>query len=135
MAIITTLTQLKEFAATLALGLEPGAIIGLSGELGAGKTTLVNMVGQVMGVSVPMTSPTYVIAKEYKTPKGLLVHIDAYRLDSLADGESSGIMEYILNPNTIVFIEWPEKILSLLPIKTRRYQILVDANSRRIEEL
>ncbi len=80
-----------------------------------------------------MGSPTYVIAKEYETKKGLLVHIDAYRIDTLADAVSCGLEDYLNNPKAIVLIEWPEKVVALLPKHTLLYQISLTDNERRIE--
>ncbi|MFH0928256.1 MAG: tRNA (adenosine(37)-N6)-threonylcarbamoyltransferase complex ATPase subunit type 1 TsaE [bacterium] len=63
--LIKNLTELKQFAQSLVAELKPGEVYGVSGELGAGKTTLVQMIGALLGVEGPMTSPTFVLRKEY----------------------------------------------------------------------
>lgn len=103
----------KEFVAELPQVPGPSAhIVGLKGELGAGKTTFVQLVARELGVADTVGSPTFVIAKTYPidhAPFSRLVHIDAYRL---ASGEESGIgwTAYASDPANLVFVEWPENL-------------------------
>ena len=87
-------------------------IIQLSGDVGAGKTTLAQSLGRNLGVSESITSPTFVIQKEYEINKHMefekLIHIDAYRLNSKEDLEYLGWEDNIKNPKNIIIIEWPE---------------------------
>jgi tRNA threonylcarbamoyladenosine biosynthesis protein TsaE len=96
---------------------EKGAtLVTLSGELGAGKTAFVQMLAQLLGVSEHVTSPTFIIEKEY-VPTRLferLVHIDAYRLKNERELDTIGWRELIVRPKTLVVLEWPERIPTLL---------------------
>jgi len=93
----------------VAAELSGGDIVHLVGELGAGKTTLVRGAARALGVTVPVTSPTFAIAHRYPAAGGLAVsHIDAYRLGSLA-GEDPELLADYLGPDRIVFVEWPPR--------------------------
>jgi len=93
-------------------------IIAFSGQLGAGKTTLIKAICEQLGVSEPVTSPTYAIAQEYRAAGGLVVfHLDLYRLKSVEEVMDAGIEEY-LNGSEICLVEWPEIALPLLPPHT-----------------
>jgi len=77
------------------------------GELGAGKTTLVRGACRALGVTGPVTSPTFAIAHRYRARGGLLVaHLDLYRLRSLADEDPDLLADY-LGEDRIAFVEWP----------------------------
>lgn len=93
---------------------EAGAtVLALSGELGAGKTTLTQAIATVLGVTESVVSPTFVIAKWYTPTKGdftTLVHIDAYRINDESELGPLGFASLLLSPKTLIVIEWPEKI-------------------------
>jgi tRNA threonylcarbamoyladenosine biosynthesis protein TsaE len=87
-------------------------VVGLKGNLGAGKTTFVQEVAGVLGVEKQVTSPTFVIAQSYETKHPVfkrLVHMDAYRLsEEVVD--TIGFSEYMSDPHTLVLVEWPENL-------------------------
>lgn len=93
---------------------EKGAqLLLLSGDLGAGKTTFTQALGQLLKVKERITSPTFIIQKEYETGDKefeKLIHIDAYRLKGFADLELLGWKELINDPHTLIVIEWPERL-------------------------
>lgn len=93
-------------AATLAAELRAGDVMILTGELGAGKTTLTQAIARNMGITDPITSPTFVIARNHQNPTGgpALVHVDAYRLDS-QDALASLDLESTQD-QSITIIEW-----------------------------
>ena len=100
-------------AATVAVGaqlagrLEPGDVVHVLGELGAGKTTLVRGACRALGVSGPITSPTFSIAHRYSAVDGPAVaHLDLYRLAGL-DGEDPDLLADYVGDDRITFIEWP----------------------------
>ena len=99
----------KEFAQFL----EPGDVIGLYGDLAAGKTTFMKGVAKGLGYNENVTSPTFTLINEY--PGELtLIHLDCYREDNIKRWIELGLMEYLYDER-LVFIEWPELISELLP--------------------
>ncbi len=97
---------------------DSAALIALSGELGAGKTSFVQALGKELGITEPMQSPTYVLMKSYPIAYKhftKLVHIDAYRLESADQFAALKPEAFLADPNTIVCIEWPERVQGALP--------------------
>jgi tRNA threonylcarbamoyladenosine biosynthesis protein TsaE len=93
-------------------------IVTLSGELGAGKTTLTQAIAREFGIKETITSPTFVLMKSYdlKARKWKhMHHIDAYRLDTPEHINALKWNELIANPDNIIFLEWPEQIEGLVP--------------------
>lgn len=93
--------------AELARRLEPGDLVLVTGELGSGKTTFVRGAAGALGVTDPVTSPTFTIGQVYGGGQIEVAHIDLYRLHSLA-GEDPALLDDYLTPERIGFIEWPE---------------------------
>ena len=92
-----------------------GDLLCLSGELGAGKTTFVTGIGRGWGALESVTSPTFVLVNEYRRADGLcLRHMDSYRLTSARDALALGL-EDLLDAAGAMLIEWPERILEVLP--------------------
>lgn len=111
-------------------------IVGLSGDLGAGKTTLVKAIAEILGVKETITSPTFVIAKYYRTrdPKFTdLIHIDAYRIEDPKELEILGWETIKNEPNTLVVIEWPERVEGLLREGVKRFEISHRGEERSIK--
>lgn len=136
---ITTNTEKEtiQFAQKIAKELQGGEIIGLIGDLGAGKTVFSKGLAKGLGIKDMITSPTYVVMKVYDVPKHQnikkLCHIDAYRLISAHDIEAIGALEYMERNDTVTVIEWPDKIKKILPRKTRFIKILHSGDSRLLE--
>jgi len=87
--------------------------IALSGDLGAGKTTLVQAIAHELGVVDTVTSPTFVVMKQYKIARGrfrTLVHIDAYRIEDEAELDVLHARELFAEAENLVVVEWPEKV-------------------------
>jgi tRNA threonylcarbamoyladenosine biosynthesis protein TsaE len=92
-------------AADLAGRLQPGDAVLVSGELGSGKTTFVRGACRALGVTDPVTSPTFTIGQVYAgSPE--VAHLDLYRLESLA-GEDPALLDDYLTPDRVAFVEWP----------------------------
>lgn len=90
-------------------------VVRLRGDLGSGKTALVKEAAYFFGIEETLTSPTFVILKEYDikketSPFRKLIHIDAYRLKNKEELEYLGWKELIANPSNIIFLEWPEMV-------------------------
>lgn len=98
-------TETEAVGARLAQRLRPGDVVLIAGGLGAGKTTLVRGACRRLGVTVPVTSPTFTIGQRYPAPVPIS-HLDLFRLDGLAEEEPDLLADY-LGPDGIAFIEWP----------------------------
>jgi tRNA threonylcarbamoyladenosine biosynthesis protein TsaE len=113
----------REWLASLENKKDKALVVGLSGNLGSGKTAFVKAVALALGISESVTSPTFVIEKIYGisssgglTPRwNRLVHLDAYRLESAHELEILNFEELVEDPNNLIFIEWPENVKEILP--------------------
>jgi len=101
------------------------------GEMGAGKTTLIKQLCQVLGVTDTASSPTFSIVNEYNAASGVVFHFDFYRLKHETEALDLGYEDYFYSGN-YCFIEWPEKIPNLLPNKSVTVKISVNDNEERI---
>jgi tRNA threonylcarbamoyladenosine biosynthesis protein TsaE len=101
--------ETEELGARVAYELAPGDVVLVSGELGAGKTTMVRGACRALGVRGPVTSPTFTIGQVYEGARGPVSHLDLYRLEGLG-GEEPGLLEDYLTPQAISFVEWPESL-------------------------
>lgn len=100
-------------------------VVAFSGELGAGKTTLIQGICRELGVEADVTSPTFALVNEYFTPVGESVfHFDLYRIESPEELFDMGYEEYFFSGSRC-FIEWPEKALRLIPEEAVQVQINV----------
>jgi len=121
--IAKALEDTKQFAKDLILevskiALNRSTVLDLKGDLGAGKTTLVQMIGVELGVTETIQSPTFVLMKSYKTsnPKfKTLVHIDAYRIENIEEVKILRLEEVFNDSTNLVCIEWAEKIEEIIP--------------------
>ncbi len=111
-------------------------ILGLYGNLGAGKTTFTKAIAKFLGVEEIITSPTFVIEKVYELTNqkfSHLIHIDAYRLDSEQELLSLGWNEIIRDPKNLILIEWPERVLGIMPEHIKvEFEVGQSENSRKI---
>lgn len=105
----------------IARELEPGDVVLVSGELGAGKTTMIRGACRALGVTEPVTSPTFTIGHRY-SGRVPVSHLDLYRLDGL-EGEDPALLDDYLGADSIAFIEWPGVAEPELEQVTRRIEI------------
>jgi tRNA threonylcarbamoyladenosine biosynthesis protein TsaE len=86
-----------------------GAIIGLSGELGAGKTALVRGLARGLGITSHVHSPTFALLNEYHGGRLPLFHLDLYRLGSADEVRAAGLEDYLIDPPGVTVVEWIER--------------------------
>ena len=160
--ITSSAKQTFNFAKKFACRLKSGEVIGLVGELGAGKTIFVKGLATGLGIKKNITSPTFVIMKIYpvklprpwrdsnsagfnrvnKIPKIKtlnlkskilnLIHIDAYRLKSAKDILAIGAQEYLGQISAITVIEWADRVKKILPKNTKFVNIISKGNNKRL---
>jgi len=112
----------RAFGRKLAGEITPGTLLCLRGDLGAGKTTLVQGLLEGLGAERPYVSPTFVLMKQYEfaipsvTGIRRVYHADAYRV-SAKDFTEIGFAEWCADPDGLVILEWPERIAKILPEK------------------
>jgi len=107
---------------------QTAAIVTLTGDLGAGKTTFTQQLAKHLGITEPVVSPTFGIMKAYELldhPRfDHLVHIDAYRIEDMSEVGPLRLAELFVTPRTLICLEWPENIASTLP--TGRVAVTID---------
>lgn len=103
--ILRTLDDTEALAGRLVETIPDGSLLLLEGPLGAGKTTLVQALARAAGSDAAVTSPTYTLIHEVPTPRGLLTHIDAYRLPEATALYELGLEDY-LDRSWLVAVEW-----------------------------
>lgn len=128
------LAEFHKTARDFALGLTPlpdrATVVGLYGDLGAGKTTFVQAVAKALGVTETVNSPTFLIFKKYQLPSGLspssegeiergcfktLIHVDTYRLKSSEELRKLRFDDLLTDPKNLIMVEWADKVADLLP--------------------
>lgn len=98
--------ETEALGARLAEKLAPGDLVLVAGELGVGKTTLIRGACRALGVSEPVTSPTFTIGQRY-SGRIPVAHLDLYRLSGVSD-EDPALLEDYIRPDSIAFVEWPD---------------------------
>lgn len=112
-------------------------VLGLSGNLGGGKTTFLQGFARGLGIKEKVLSPTFVILKKFKLPAAsgfkYFYHIDCYRIKNHKDIVQLGFREIVFGPKNIVAVEWPERIKKVLPQKAVSINFkFIDKNKREI---
>lgn len=107
---IKSLSGWRRVAAYIAARLHHGDILVISGPLGAGKTTFVQALAKELGAKRMPKSPTFSMLRTYDIPRGRLFHVDAYRIEDERDLLPLDLDDELLEPGTILVIEWPEHI-------------------------
>ncbi|HTE30065.1 MAG TPA: tRNA (adenosine(37)-N6)-threonylcarbamoyltransferase complex ATPase subunit type 1 TsaE [Chryseolinea sp.] len=125
------LSELSSVAGEIAKRLDDFKVWLFYGPMGAGKTTLIKAIGNSLGVQDPMSSPTFAIVNEYETEsRDLIYHFDFYRIRNEVEAYDIGTDEYFYSGNAC-FIEWPEKIPSLIPSQHGKVTIQTEDNTHR----
>lgn len=106
-------------------------VFAFNGKMGAGKTTFIKAVCEVLGVKETINSPTFSIVNEYETENGQIIyHFDCYRIKNVQEAIDMGTEEYLYSEN-LCFIEWAENIAPLLPELTVNVDIVEIENNKR----
>ncbi len=129
--ILANLKETKALGRRLGAEARPGGIITLSGDLGAGKTTLTRFIAQGLGVQDNyITSPTFSIIHEYQG-RLPLYHMDLYRLQELSVDDELGLEDYLYGEGLCV-IEWPNRLGDMLPSRRLHIELtIISENSRQ----
>lgn len=126
-----TLSELEKVVKDLIKAAGDSRVWLFYGEMGAGKTTLIKAICRALGVHAPMTSPTFSIVNEYNADDGdVFYHFDFYRLKNEEEAYDIGVEEY-LDSGRFCFIEWPERISSLLPQSRFELHIEIESPTQR----
>ena len=117
--------ELARFGAEFARGLRPPppVVVAIGGELGAGKTTVVRAIARALGVTEPVTSPTFALVHRYAGAAATVDHVDAYRLRRAADAADLGLDDMLAERDSVVLIEWPERLGAALPPPQHRVRL------------
>ncbi|MDO8603873.1 MAG: tRNA (adenosine(37)-N6)-threonylcarbamoyltransferase complex ATPase subunit type 1 TsaE [bacterium] len=102
---------------------QTATVVGLSGDLGSGKTAFVKCVASILGISEVITSPTFILEKIYIIPRRTvegerftkLIHIDAYRLEGGKEMSALDWSALLEDEHNLIFIEWPEQVADAMP--------------------
>lgn len=130
--LVKNVAETKSLAGKIAAKLKGGETIGLIGELGAGKTVFVQGLAEGLGIKETVNSPTFVLMKVYSIIKSEagsrkpdsrlttshlrnLIHVDCYRLNDSQELKDIGLEEYLNRKDTVVVIEWADKVKEILP--------------------
>lgn len=127
-----TLGELEAWGEDFGERLAPSTVVLLSGDLGAGKTTLVQAICRGYGVRESVTSPTFALLHQYAAPKSPVNHFDLYRLESPAELEQIGWQDEVRG-GAVSLVEWPERAGAELPTPALQLQLqhLAEAPDRR----
>jgi tRNA threonylcarbamoyladenosine biosynthesis protein TsaE len=109
-----TLDELQTWGERFGRAAHAPLTVTLSGDLGAGKTTLAQAICRGYGVTDPVTSPTYALVHEYASGRGTVFHLDLYRLENARELENIG-WDDVMRTHALVLIEWPERAAGRLP--------------------
>ena len=127
------LDQITEIAQTILESVQSKTVL-FYGEMGAGKTTLISAIVKEMGATDFASSPTFSLVNEYEITNGTVYHFDLYRIKNQYEALDMGIEDYLYS-GSWNFIEWPEKIVNLLPEKVTVLELSIAEDGGRVLKL
>lgn len=140
---INSLPKLEEFATTFLTSLsgseKHATVVGLSGDLGSGKTAFTKAVAKALGIAHEVLSPTFVLAKYYSVSGSphfsRMIHMDLYRISDERELRAIRFSELLREPHTLILVEWPENAGALLPGDTPTlYFEFVNESTRKVRD-
>ena len=134
MEVIFTSEQIKETAGSFTQVLEKHPVIAFHGEMGAGKTTFIHAMCEVLGVTENISSPTFSIINQYLAhAERTIFHIDLYRLKDEAEAINAGVEDCLFSGD-VCLVEWPERASGIFPDNTLHvYIAALNEHTRRLE--
>ena len=130
--LVKAISELDNVARLLIETHASARIFAFYGEMGAGKTTLIKAICKYLNVIQTVNSPTFSLVNEYTTlDETIIYHFDFYRIKKISEAFDIGYEEYFYSGN-YCFIEWPEKVESLLPENHIHIDLMIEGNNRRI---
>ncbi|HET7119681.1 MAG TPA: tRNA (adenosine(37)-N6)-threonylcarbamoyltransferase complex ATPase subunit type 1 TsaE [Solirubrobacterales bacterium] len=126
--------ETEALGARIAERLRPGDVVVLSGEVGAGKTTLIRGACRALGVTEPITSPTFTIGQRYGGGRLPVAHLDLYRLQTL-EGEDPALLDDYLGTGGVAFVEWPAAGAERLGRPALEVRLAHEGDERRLIEV
>jgi tRNA threonylcarbamoyladenosine biosynthesis protein TsaE len=127
--ITASAEETHALASELAAALPPDSTLALHGDLGVGKTTFVQGLARGLGVSEPVTSPTFNIFTLHRGATRTLVHMDAYRLESDRQIDALMLEDFLVSPWCLA-VEWPEKIAAWIPVNALHFDLGITPDQR-----
>lgn len=131
--VVHNLAETEQFARRIAADLRAGDAIALSGDLGAGKTTLVRAVLRALGIRGEVPSPSFTLVQEYETPRLKVAHLDFYRIAQDSELDEIGLDDALSAGAAL--IEWPERAPARIPADALTVRIEIVGESERSMEL
>jgi tRNA threonylcarbamoyladenosine biosynthesis protein TsaE len=133
MALLPAPEDTEAFAEVFAARLDPGDVVALEGDLGAGKTCFVRGLARGLGTDpADVSSPTFVSMQRYGGGRVPLVHVDAWRMHSAEDLETIGWDELVAARDSVIAVEWPSKVLAALPARRIDVTLAPSASGGRV---
>lgn len=128
---IESLDKIDEAALEFIRAMGDNTVFAFHGDMGAGKTTFIKTICENLGVSDTINSPTFAIVNEYRSDSGeLIYHFDFYRINKIEEVFDFGYEDYFYS-GSLCFIEWPEKVDTLLPKDTVNVYVKVQEDGSR----
>lgn len=126
--------ETEALGAAVGAGLAPGTVLGLSGDLGTGKTAFVRGLVRGVGSAARVHSPTFALLNEYPGGRCVVRHLDLYRLGGAADVRAAGLEEHLLRPDGITVVEWIDRWDEPLPGLRRLGFRWMDEETREVTD-
>jgi tRNA threonylcarbamoyladenosine biosynthesis protein TsaE len=130
--VLHSVREMESLGEAFGQALAPGCVVGLSGDLGSGKTAFVRGLARGVGSGARVHSPTFALLHEYEGGRCPVHHLDLYRLAGAAEVRAAGLEDYLLRPRGITAVEWVERWEDPLPVMKRLRFRWIDDGTREV---